>query len=70
MKQTVNFNFSIGNKFEHYNGYIWEITSIVGKTIKLESHNQTDNSIVKGSMTAKDLQAIISLGYYKPLSDK
>lgn len=57
--------FQIGNKFEHYNGYIWTITAITGKTISLESKNQTDNQIVKGSMTTKDLTAIINAGYYK-----
>ncbi len=59
--------FAIGNKFEHYNGYIWEITSMSGKTINLES--KEDTKTVKGSMTSKDLQTIIKLGYYKPLSN-
>lgn len=61
-------NFTTGQNFQHYNGYIWTITSIAGKTISLESKNQTDGQIVKGSMTAKDLQAIIKSGYYKPMN--
>jgi len=63
-------NFQIGNKFEHYNGYIWVITQITGKFISLESKNQTDGQIRKGSMTANDLQSIIKAGYYKSLLDK
>lgn len=63
-----NSNFTIGNNFQHYNGYIWTITQITGKTISLESKNQTDGQIVKGSMTAKDLTAIINAGYYKPVT--
>lgn len=58
-------NFTIGQKFQHYNGYIWTITEITGKWISLESKNQTDGQIVKGGMTTKDLQAVIKAGYYK-----
>lgn len=66
----TNSGFSIGNNFQHYNGYIWTITEITGNWISLESKNQIGNHIVKGGMTAKDLSAIINAGYYKPLTNK
>ena len=59
-------SFEVGNRFEHYNGYIWTITQIAGKTISLES--ESDGQIAKGSMTAKDLVSVIKAGYYKPVS--
>ena len=62
-----NSTFAIGNRFEHYNGYIWMITQIQGNSISLESTNQTDGQLVKGSMTEKDLASVIKAGYYKPV---
>jgi hypothetical protein len=57
--------FQTGQTFEHYNGYIWTITNIQGKQILLESKNHTEGSIIKGSMTEKDLKSVIKAGYYK-----
>lgn len=60
-------SFTAGQKFQHYNGYIWTITQVSGNSISMESKNQTDGQTVKGSMTVKDLQEIIKAGYYTPL---
>jgi len=60
-------SLKIGNQYQHYNGYIWTVTSLVNNVIHLESKNQTDGQVIKGSMTAKDLQAIIKAGYYKAI---
>jgi len=57
--------FIIGQKFSHYQGYVWIITNVSGKFISLES--QSDGQILKGSMTTKDLAAVIKSNYYTPL---
>lgn len=58
--------FTTGQKFQHYNGYVWTIKHITGKTISLES--QEGEQTIKGSMTVRDLTAIIKAGYYKPIN--
>jgi hypothetical protein len=58
--------FSIGQKFKHYNGYVWEIKEIKGKTIRLESIE--NGCTIKGAMSNKELKNIINSGYYTPLN--
>lgn len=57
--------FNIGDKFKHYNGYVWEIKSISGKIINLESEDKGNKLL--GSMSVRDLQNLIKANYYQPL---
>lgn len=58
--------FVIGQKFSHYQGYVWVITEVRGKFISLES--QSEGQTLKGSMTAKDLTSVIKAKYYTPIA--
>lgn len=59
--------FLVGQKFKHYNGYIWIITKITNNNLDLESTQE--GQTIKGSMTKKDLQNVIKAGYYTELVD-
>jgi hypothetical protein len=61
-----NSTFAIGQKFSHYQGYIWIITEVRGKFVFLES--QSDGQYLKGSMTTKDLEEVIKANYYTPIA--
>lgn len=55
-------DFKVGQKFKHYNGYIWTITEVTKTHVKIESTHEGQTA--KDSMTKKDLQNVIELGYY------
>jgi len=57
----------VGQKFKHYQGYLWKITEITGKFVRMESTQ--DGYTIKGSMTKKDLQSVIKAGYYIEVID-
>jgi len=59
--------FQIGNKFQHYNGYIWEIKQINGNQITIMS-NQEHYGCIQDTITTYDLIGIIKAGYYKQIN--
>ena len=59
--------FKEGQKFKHYQGYIWKITEVTKRFIKMESAQ--DGYTIHAGMTQKDLQNVIKAGYYTEVID-
>lgn len=56
--------FKVGKQLKFRdNPYVWNITEIKGKKIKMESYE--GDSLIKADVTMNDLKTLIQLGYYK-----
>ena len=61
-----NMSFKIGSQIKHENGYIWTVAAIAGAKISIKS--ESDGHSISETVSKKDLNLLIQMGYYTPLS--